>query len=534
MKFISCFGPGGWDLYAKKFVETFDQHFPKEVSLTVYYHDCPAPEGTWERVRFVNLLEAHDEIAAWKAKHSIEIFQGKQGDQYNFRYDALKFCHKVFALSHAASELVTAQYNGWLVWLDADTFATKEVTLPWLKEQLPDGADIVHLPRKTMPYSETSFVGFNFARPKAPIFISDLMNIYVDDELFNYKEWHDGWIFSRLLYIHNYNGLAVHSLTPPGYDGIDAFENSPLGERLTHLKGNRKVGPKKGGLMPLRIRPVDSMPKEHIQKSAKAAEKLIQRWLKKCEAHDREVLIVSAGESIRKKLPEIKRRQKAGAYVLAVKHSLPILVRAGIEPDGVVILDPRDITKESTHGIVRSTLFDVIPKKTTFFVATMTDTSVVKFLMKRTKKVVGWVAWTQALKDVPPKAGQAVLQGGTCAAWRALHLIYQLGFRKARLYGYDFVVDPKKVDLEALDDKGRKKYMKVFIGKDKKPTWTTGELCAGIQDVTEMLNRVLQSGVKVTMVGNVGAAAAWNEMIASVPKKSARKEKLVKFEKEYR
>jgi uncharacterized Rossmann fold enzyme len=542
IKIITCFGPGGWEKYARKFVSTFVEFWPKDVQLAVYYHDVDLSKISDiqhdPRISYVDLVQNDTELGDFRKKCTTPNTKGQSPEGYNFRYDALKFAHKVFAISHRTAELHEQNYKGWLLWLDADTFTTKEVDHDWLKSLLPAEADIVHLPRAMVPYSETSFVGFNLNRAKAKIFLADLRNLYVDGELFNYREWHDGWLFSRLLYIHNYNGVAVHSLTPKGYQGLEAFDNSPTGERMVHLKGARKDEPKTKdgkGLRPLRITPVDSMPAEHIQKSAETSAKLFKRWLKRCKPHDGEVLICSAGDSIKKHLADIKKRQAKGAYVLCVKHTLPILHKAGIVPNGCVVLDPRNIKDKSTHGIVRTTLFDHLSPKTTFFVATMTDTSVVRFLMQKTPKVVGWVAWTQALAKAKIPEGRMVLTGGTCAAWRSIHLAEMLGFRKMRLYGFDFVVDEKKIDKTQKDDKGRAKFLKIYLGEKKKKEWTTGELCAGIQDVEQMFKRCRHVGLQIEMIGDRGAAWLWNQIVETEQKlvSKAPKIKLSDFKKEY-
>lgn len=535
IKIVSCIGPGGWEQYGRKFVETFIQHWPKEIHLTLYYHDeIPPDQIDAPNITYVDLLAVDDEAVKFRDATNKSPFNGMTADgEYNYRLDARKFCHKVFAITHYTAQLIEGGWKGWLIWLDADTYTTSSIKRSWLSRYLPAGGDIVHLPRKPLPYSETSFVAFNLGGNRAAHFLADLRDLYVDHEIFAWKEWHDGYIFSRLLYLHERNGISTHSLTPPTYDGIDAFENSDLGTKLVHLKGDRKVD--KSGLRPLKIIPHDSMPKEHILNNANASDKLFTRWLRPCLPHTRKAVVVSAGPSLSSHLEEIREHQKNGAFISCVKHSLPTLMQAGIIPDACIILDPRPVTEASTHGVIRSTLFDAVDPRTIFFIASMTDTSVTKRIMEKTSNIVGWFAWTQALAQAKPPNGHPIVLGGTCSAWRSFGLLKVLGFSHITAYGFDFALDSsKEYDLDLKDDKGRPKFMKIMIGEgdNRKSTVSTGELIAGIQDVPLMLQQVTQSNLSITMVGDEGAAWLWNYLVKKHDIKVDPTE-YVSFSKEY-
>lgn len=516
MRVVTCIGPGGWELYGKKFVESFKEHWPSEIQLTVFYHDEKFDPIPAANIDYRDLLAVDPEVGDFRAFCGTNPrFKGEMEQGYNFRLDAYKFCHKVYATTHLAFDLYEAKYKGWLIWLDADTITRAKVDKAWLDTLLPPQADVVHLPRIPLPYSETSFVAFNFARDQSLKLLANLRDAYVDKEVFGYAEWHDGFIFSRLLRMAANNETAVFSLTPPEYGGIDAFDNSPLSEKMVHLKGNKKFAPQplmKSGLRPLKIVPQDSMPKEHILNNANESDKLFTRWLQPCYSHNRKAIIVSAGRSWIQHKETIRKAQQDGAYIVCIKHSLPLLMAEGIVPDGCAILDPRPVDAKSTHGILRTTLFDRIDPKTTFYVASMTDTSVTKYVLNKTDKVVGWFAWTQALAQAKPPEGQPVVTGGTCAAWRAVSLLEILGFRHIRLYGFDFTVDGASIDKTLIDEKGRPKYMEIHVGEEgsMKTMWTTGELAAGIQDTPAIMQQTVTRGMDVSIVGDEGAAFLWN------------------------
>jgi hypothetical protein len=102
MHIITSFGPGGWEKYAKRMVESYVQYWPKTVPLYAYYHDCEKPEGKYPGVEFINLNENSPEFNTFRERASKANGQGPDG-KYNYRFDALKFSAKVFAIGHRLS-----------------------------------------------------------------------------------------------------------------------------------------------------------------------------------------------------------------------------------------------------------------------------------------------------------------------------------------------------------------------------------------------------------------------------------------------
>jgi len=198
---------------------------------------------------------------------------------------------------------------------------------------------------------------------------------------------------------------------------------------------------------------------------------------------------------------ELKAIQKKyDAKIVCVKHSYPLLLEAGIQPWACVILDPRPITGTSTHGIVRTELFKKIDPVTKFFIASMTDPSVTKFIMDRTKNVYGWHAFSQAVADIVSgkveidyklnidKDNATFVSGGTCAAMRAIGMMHIFGFRNFHLFGFDCSIEglTDEQKKEKLDDGVRPKYMPVEINDCH--FWTTGELLAMAQDCEKLFD----------------------------------------------
>ena len=255
--------------------------------------------------------------------------------------------------------------------------------------------------------------------------------------------------------------------------------------------------------VPIVVHPRDCVPKDFIRDNIKTNMKLINAWLGKFPMHKSNVILVSGGPYLN--IPKLKTHIKNNpdSKIVCVKHSYPKLLKNGIIPWACIVLDPRPITGVSTHGVVREELFKKIEKKTKFFVASMTDPSVTKYLISKGAEIHGWHAFTESLRDpieqnkkmvdnsvtldpaigIPP--GATLITGGTCAAMRSLGIFHTMGFRSFDLFGFDCSMEEptKKQQKEttgADDEEPRPKYFKVGVGDTS--YWTTGELLAMAQD----------------------------------------------------
>jgi len=189
--------------------------------------------------------------------------------------------------------------------------------------------------------------------------------------------------------------------------------------------------------------------------------------------------------------------------VFCVKHSYPRLIENGIQPFACVILDPRPIDGISTHGVKRKDLFKKMDNETIFLVASMTDPSVTKHLLKKKANVKGWQAYSDALRDMEVKdkivvdketgidEGSTLITGGTCAAMRTLAIGHTLGFRNFELFGFDCSIPEvtEEMKKETTDtEQNKPKYMKVEL--NNKHFWTTGELLAMAQDCEKLFDQM--------------------------------------------
>ena len=259
--------------------------------------------------------------------------------------------------------------------------------------------------------------------------------------------------------------------------------------------------PKELNRTPIIIQPKDCVPKDDILDNINDNVELIKDWdfVQDCDVNNEHVIVASAGPSM--DFEELKAVQKKyDAKIVCVKHSYPLLLEAGIQPWACVILDPRPITGTSTHGIVRTELFKEIDPVTKFFIASMTDPSVTKLIMDKTKNVYGWHAFSQAVADIVSgkieidynlkidKENATFVSGGTCAAMRSIGMMHIFGFRNFHLFGFDCSIEglSDEQKKEKLDDGIRPKYMPVEINDCH--FWTTGELLAMAQDCEKLFD----------------------------------------------
>jgi hypothetical protein len=505
--------------YAQQFVQSL-ANWPASVKFRLYHHDGDVPEAvrsvTPANVEFVRLEMAAPGLIAFRQQ--FPIANGTMGGQqpYNYRHDAQKFAHKSFALIAEARRIIQrpSEPAGYLVWLDADTVTNKPIPPEFLPSILPAPVDIVHLGRTAINYSETSFVGFNLARPMAQEFLADLEQLYVTGELFGYAEWHDGYAFERLLKLHIGHGLSAFNLTPHCKD-LDAFGVSPLASYITHYKGPTGKAifaePKAPAIFaegaptaqptsrPIRVIPQDSRPAPEIVANIESSLKKIPTWIQKCRVHQDVLEIISGGPSAKQYLDELADRQlmqieyeSARRHrIVCVKHSHPWLLDAGIVPWMCVLLDPRPIDGISTHGQKRRELLADIHPDTIYLVASMTDPSVIEHLLDKKARIIGWHAYSNVAKSVKLPEGHFYITGGTSAAMRSIGIGHTLGFREFHMYGYDSCYPDPPANWKDIKEEGkdRPKYLPIKVGENGQTHVTSGELLAQAQDIEELLRK---------------------------------------------
>lgn len=182
--------------------------------------------GKLREMNGIQILTSHD-----KKSHSI---------RYNYRFDAIRFSFKIFAL-FKCMEMNFLKND--FAWIDADIVCKRPFNSADLQEFFPTGDQLAsYLGRKTFPgpnpYSECGFVGYNYTHPLCNNFITEMLKMYIDGNLLLLKEWHDCMVFDyvRANFSIN-NGVAFKDLVADLPESPDPFSESRLSVYFDHLKG---------------------------------------------------------------------------------------------------------------------------------------------------------------------------------------------------------------------------------------------------------------------------------------------------------
>lgn len=252
---ITTFSGHGYDQYAHRMVSTFQTNWPKEVRLFLYPDqrlDLPMDERTFSLVN--PCLPKNKFLRKWGGE---PYYQGRGHDgktAYNYRFDALKFCHKPFSVWHFATQinLMLTHPVDRLVWLDADTLTHSRIPMGMILDQIaPGGMDVQFLGR-SYKYSECGYIAFDLNRDGALKFIQTWVDFYREGTFAKQSEWHDSWLFDcarEALPDLVYNNLTGH--IPRESGAGHPFLQTFLGLHMDHLKGETRKSsgrPVKGDL----------------------------------------------------------------------------------------------------------------------------------------------------------------------------------------------------------------------------------------------------------------------------------------------
>ena len=241
VNFVTSFNESLFVDTSYKFLESVLDKWEPSVNLNCYTHDVDLNNYAVPDVSNIKFKSLHDVEDYSNFQKTFKKHNGTEGQtvDYNWKLDALRWSHKVFALTESAFNLVADGDNpGWLVWIDADSYTLKRMTHKDILSLLPEGADVVCIEREDKEYIEGAFIAFNLNSKSAVDLLGDLRGAYIAGEVFNYREWHDSFVFTRLLTLYKAHGLKVLNLgMNADTSNLTAFEQSPLASMFLHFKG---------------------------------------------------------------------------------------------------------------------------------------------------------------------------------------------------------------------------------------------------------------------------------------------------------
>lgn len=221
---VTSFSPAGFELYGRKCLTSLVKHFPGKIVV----YDEGKTDFHDEKVEFRSLFSIPT-IQAYLdriAKHPGA--DGKTPNGYDYRYDANKFCRKVFAQDAVFDE------DEYVFWFDADTVALQDIPAKFLQALVSEHA-LAYLGR-AQSYTETGFLAFNTKKEDFQRFRDAYLNYFLSGRIFSQlKGWHDCIAFDEAR-----KGVSGRNLSPDGQGVGNVMGMTVLAPYLVHNKGNRK------------------------------------------------------------------------------------------------------------------------------------------------------------------------------------------------------------------------------------------------------------------------------------------------------
>jgi len=488
---ITSFPNNMYDVYGKKMLTNFVQHWPAQIPLLVFLDDNTLIE------QIEKIIRPQDAVAVFSNKDHRDFLERNKGkdDENNYRKQASRFCHKVFALKDAADywkNSTDPQKARYLIWLDADVLITRTVSLKEVSACLPKEGDAVsYLGRKDWPHSECGWLAFDLQNQGDKV-IDGWVGYYQTNLVYSLEQWHDSWVFDDFFKMNtSYRRTNLTENKP----GMEIWPQSPMAAWSRHYKGpiaKQELGGAKVQHVPenaiksghgnLVIQTKNSIPNEQIQRNILENQSQITQWVKLCKPNDEEIVVVSAGPMLNAE--SLHEEVAAGRRIVAVKHALKPLREAGIKPWACILLDPRD----HVYNFVDNPDKDII-----WFVSSQITPKAVKKLLDAGCTVWGYHAAVGAEEhSLTERQSDSIISGGSATATRGLFMLDKLGFRRFRLYGYD-LCHPEKPNLDLKDEYGQPKYFEVMLDantpfyKAKRGFWSEGQLLAQYQEFTQII-----------------------------------------------
>jgi len=230
---VTTMNEAGWRETGDSMVRSFLRNWPKQASLTVY------AENFTPGIKCIEVKRLPAWLDEFKARHRDNVARnGQRNGVYDYRFDCVKFAHKVAALTDFGARL----NDGVMIWLDADTFTHSLVAEWWLDSLFPEQAYIAWLDRVNT-HPECGFVMFRASHPYHQNFMERFRDIYSSDHVLRLAQTHDSFILQHLVNCKFNAGKipAPASLSGDAKNWHHPMVAGPLGMCLDHAKGPRKL-----------------------------------------------------------------------------------------------------------------------------------------------------------------------------------------------------------------------------------------------------------------------------------------------------
>lgn len=220
MRVVTTCHHAGFKQYGHRWLES-RKNWPEGTEFLFY------PEGFKADCPGKDMLSMRDFIE-WKSSYA-------HYKPPNWRWDIVRFAHKVFALNDALRD-----YDGIGVWLDADCVTFDKIPEGLVEEQVKD--DYIALYERTGHYPETGFWVVNCGHPQHKDFLTWWMRLYWSGNFTRLPEWHDCTTLQAAIKRFTAKGLiTVKNLSGDFHlDMHPQAHAEPFCRYIDHCKGTRK------------------------------------------------------------------------------------------------------------------------------------------------------------------------------------------------------------------------------------------------------------------------------------------------------
>ena len=258
---LTTFHKEGYDLYGKRFLESWCDKVDNKIALMVYAENCAPPVNEDHYFLYFSeteLTKLNEFKQRWKDDPKAngippdDIKARRPRDWHKkFKWDAVRFANKTYAVFEAARRWQKMRDGEWLCWLDADTYVHSPLTHEQLSELLPADKWLTYVGRGkgSQTWPECGFYGMNIKHPTCQKFLEEFERYYDDanNGIFTLEEWHDSFVFGHLLNKFKEQDPNVLDYSAEMYlreaktgGGGHPLINGPLGKYFDHMKGGRK------------------------------------------------------------------------------------------------------------------------------------------------------------------------------------------------------------------------------------------------------------------------------------------------------
>ena len=236
IRVCSGWHPAGSRQYGRRFLESFDRFWPKNVELQVWVEQPEimprdACRDLWSIEGARNCATEYGGDPLYCGRLPLDRWKDKERRAgYSFRFDAAKFWKQILIPGAAAEGMRDGDV---LVWLDGDVETIRPIPPDLIDRQL-GRADVCYLGRPPK-HSEIGFWAIRL-NDRTRAFLTLMAQTYRTGAVLGLAEWHSAFVWDEA---RKLSGLRERNLCPPGASG-HVFPRIEIGHYMRHDKGKRK------------------------------------------------------------------------------------------------------------------------------------------------------------------------------------------------------------------------------------------------------------------------------------------------------